>query len=118
MTCITYSDVFLLKNRAHSDQYQLSRLKGARMVFTDEIPSGKTLNESQVKSLTGGDSINARNPHEKPFSFEPTHTLWCFGNHKLNIRGNDTGIWRRVHLIPFTHTFAEEHRRDKEPSAC
>ena len=111
-------DVFLLKNRDNTDQYQLSRLKGSRMVFTDEIPSGKTLNESQVKSLTGGDSINARNPHEKPFSFEPTHTLWCFGNHKLNIRGNDTGIWRRVHLIPFTHTFAEEHRRDKEPSAC
>ena len=57
-------DVFLLKNRDNTDQYQLSRLKGSRMVFTDEIPSGKTLNESQVKSLTGGDSINARNPHE------------------------------------------------------
>ena len=33
--------------------------------------------------------------------------------HHLNIRGNDTGIWRRVHLIPFTYTFPEEHRKER-----
>ena len=106
-------DVLLLKRSNNTDEYQRSRMKGARMVFTDEIPSGRTINESLVKSLTGGDTINARNPHEKPFSFESTHTMWCFGNHKLNIRGNDTGIWRRVHLIPFTYTFPEEERRER-----
>ncbi len=106
-------DVLLLKNRNDTDAYQLSRMKGTRMVFTDEIPGGRTLNESLVKSITGGDTINARNPYEKPFSFEPTHTMWCFGNYKLNIKGNDTGIWRRVHLIPFTYTIPEEDRRDR-----
>ena len=45
-------DVFLLKNRDNTDQYQLSRLKGSRMVFTDEIPSGKTLMKARL-SLTG-----------------------------------------------------------------
>jgi putative DNA primase/helicase len=60
-------DVLLLKNRNDTDAYQLSRMKGTRMVFTDEIPGGRTLNESLVKSITGGDTINARNPYEKPY---------------------------------------------------
>ena len=33
-------------------------------------------------------------------------------NHKPVIRGTDTGIWRRVRLIPFTVTF-DEDRQDK-----
>ena len=30
------------------------------------------------------------------------------GNHKPQIRGRDLGIWRRIHLIPFTVTIPEE----------
>ena len=35
------------------------------------------------------------------FNFKPTHTLWIYGNHRPDVRGNDLGIWRRIKLIPF-----------------
>ncbi|GIR60993.1 MAG: hypothetical protein CM15mP66_04410 [Pseudomonadota bacterium] len=84
------------------------------MVVSDEVPEGRKLNESLVKNLTGGDQIHARNPYEKPFSFDPTHTLWMFGNHKPVISGMDHGIWRRIYLVPFTVTISEEQKRPQE----
>jgi putative DNA primase/helicase len=41
------------------------------------------------------------------FDFQPTHKLWMYGNHKPQIRGNDNGIWRRIHLIPFSVSIPE-----------
>lgn len=90
--------------------YYLSQLKGARAVVTSEIPRSKKLHESQVKDLTGGDLISARNPHEKPYFFKPTHKLWMFGNHKLEVESSDHGIWRRIRLIPFTYTFSDSEK--------
>jgi putative DNA primase/helicase len=106
----------LLANRfqSSSTQYDRARVKGARMVVSDEVPEGRKLNESHVKNLTGGDQIHARNPYEKPFSFEPTHTLWMYGNHKPVISGMDHGIWRRIYLIPFIVTIPEDKQRPQE----
>lgn len=94
----------LVKQRDSTVDYQLAKLHGARLVVASEIPEGRRLQESQVKDLTGGEPVNARNPHEKPFTFDPSHKLCLFGNHKPIIRGTDYGIWRRIHLVPFTVT--------------
>ena len=106
----------LLANRfqSSSSQYDRARIKGARMVVSDEVPEGRKLNESLVKNLTGGDEIHARNPYEKPFSFFPTHTLWMYGNHKPVISGMDHGIWRRIYLIPFIVTIPEDKQKPQD----
>jgi putative DNA primase/helicase len=106
----------LLANRfqSSSSQYDRARVKGARMVVSDEVPEGRKLNESLVKNLTGGDEIHARNPYEKPFSFFPTHTLWMYGNHKPVISGMDHGIWRRIYLIPFIVTIPEDKQKPQD----
>ncbi|MEW6571460.1 MAG: phage/plasmid primase, P4 family [Nitrospirota bacterium] len=101
----------LMKMRDNTTEYQLAKLFGARVVVASEIPQGRRLQESQVKDLTGGEPINARNPFEKPFTFEPSHKLWLFGNHKPIIRGTDEGIWRRVHLIPFLVMIPKSQQR-------
>jgi putative DNA primase/helicase len=44
------------------------------------------------------------------FQFKPSHKLWMYGNYKPVIRGADDGIWRRIHLIPFTAFIAPEDR--------
>lgn len=106
-------DSLLAKNSQGTD-YHIASLKGARLVVSSEIPEGKSLNESLIKDLTGGDTITARHIYGKPFQFEPTHKLWMFGNHKPIIKGDDHGIWRRVHLIPFTYKFPTESRRDMD----
>jgi|GEM_PF-1868446 len=106
-------ETLLAKQKNQSDEYHLAGLKGARCVVASEIPQDRRLNESQVKDITGGDHIVARAPYGMPFSYAPTHTLWMFGNHKPVIRGTDHGIWRRMHLIPFTYTIPKDQRRDK-----
>jgi putative DNA primase/helicase len=108
-------ETLLAKNfQSSSEHYELARVKGARIVVSDEVPEGRKLNESLVKNLTGGDQIHARNPYEKPFSFEPTHTLWMYGNHKPVISGMDHGIWRRIYLVPFTIKIPDDQIRPQE----
>lgn len=104
----------LLASQADSNvDYQKARLKGRRIAFTDEMPEGKSLNEAQVKAMTGGDAILARSPYEKPYEFTPTHKLWMVGNHQPEIKGTDHGIWRRICLVPFTRTIPAEQRRPR-----
>ena len=40
----------------------------------------------------------------------PTHKIDITTNHKPIITGTDEGIWRRIHLVPFTVTIPEEER--------
>jgi putative DNA primase/helicase len=101
----------LLSKNQQSNDYHIASLKGSRLVVSSEIPEGKSLNESLIKDLTGGDTITARHIYGKPFQFTPTHKLWMFGNHKPIIKGDDHGIWRRVYLIPFEYKFTDESKR-------
>ena len=82
----------------------MADLKGARLVLTSELDDGRRLAEATVKQLTGGDVIKARVMRGDFFSFTPTHHLWIQTNHRPGIRGTDTGIWRRLRLVPFEVT--------------
>lgn len=86
----------------------MARLRGARFVLTSEIEQDARLNESRIKDLTGGDRVVARPLYRGMIEFEPTHTIFGYGNHKPRIAGTDLGIWRRMHLIPFEVTFSGE----------
>ncbi len=104
----------LLTDRPDSTvAYQKASLEGKRLILTDELPEGKKLNESMVKALIGGDNIQARRPYQEPYDFAPTHKIWMVGNHKPRISGTDTGIWRRIHLIPWLQTIPAEERRPR-----
>ena len=83
------------------------------MVVGDELSRDREFNESLLKKLTGGDEIKARQPREKFINFNPTHTLWMFGNHKPRITGTDEGIWRRIKLIPFEYKIPDEEFKDQ-----
>jgi len=80
----------------------IARLKGARFVTTVEANEGVKLNEGLIKQLTGGDKVTARFLYGREFEYIPEFKLWLGANHKPIIRGTDLGIWRRIHLIPFT----------------
>jgi putative DNA primase/helicase len=105
------TETLLTKQRDGTDAYQLAGLKGARAVVGSEVPEGRRLNESLVKDLTGSEGINARVPYGLPFVFRPSHTMWLFGNHRPVVRGSDAGIWRRIHLIPFSVAIPPEKRQ-------
>ena len=79
----------------------IARLKGARLVTSVEPNEGMRLDEGLLKQLTGDDVVTARKMFSEEFEFKPEFKLWMATNHKPTIRGTDTGIWRRIHLIPF-----------------
>jgi putative DNA primase/helicase len=81
---------------------EIARLKGKRFVAVNETAENDQLNEARVKFITSQDMITARNLYGHFFDFFPTHKAFITTNHKPIIRGTDEGIWRRVHLIPFT----------------
>lgn len=89
----------------------IARLVGSRLVVCSEIPGGAALNEALVKELTGGDRLTARFLRCEYFEFQPTHKLVIVGNHRPRIRGADSGIWRRLLLIPFENVVPEGQRR-------
>jgi len=107
----------LLTKRTDTVGDDLAPLDGARLVCALEGEYGRTLAESLVKQLTGGDPIAARFLYGNYFNFVPRFKLWLATNHRPNIRGTDLAIWRRVKLIPFTVTIPEDevdvHLSDK-----
>lgn len=104
----TQPEVFLVSRSSNVPEYELARMKGARLVTTAEPTDGAKLNESIIKQMTGGEEIACRVPYGMPFSFRPEYKLCMTTNYKPVIRGRDEGIWRRVHLIPFSVQIPKE----------
>jgi putative DNA primase/helicase len=92
---------FLFSN-GQAVRNDLAKLNGARFVTANESDSGKRLDETVVKQMTGGDTVSARFLYGEHFEFTPQFKLWLGTNHKPTIRGQDEGVWRRIRLIPFT----------------
>lgn len=80
----------------------VARLKGARFVYASESEEGRRLAESQIKAMTGRDTLVARYLRAEFFEFKPELKLWLDTNNKPVIRGTDDAIWDRIMLVPFT----------------
>lgn len=89
---------------------EIARLRGARLVASQETEEGKPWAEARLKQMTGGDPITARFMHGDFFTFEPEFKLFIAGNHKPALRTVDAAIKRRLHLIPFNVTVPAEMR--------
>src|SRR5262249_4964648 len=97
-----------LESRHGTVRNDLAKLAGARLVVASESNAGGHLAESDVKTLTGGDRVTARFLYQEHFEFTPQFKLFLITNHKPEIKSQDHGMWRRIHLIPFMKTIAEE----------
>ena len=106
----------LLTVKASAHPTELADLKGARFVASVEVEDGKHLAESLVKQMTGGDRIKARFMRADFFEFTPTHKVFLAANHKPEIRGTDTGIWRRIKTVPFDVTIPQGERDPALPA--
>ncbi len=94
------TSVLLMRNREGSAN-ELLPLLGARMAVASEVPEGRKFNEAQLKDLASRDPLATRPLYAEQIQFEPSHTLWIYGNHLARLSGSDTGIERRMHLLPF-----------------
>jgi putative DNA primase/helicase len=104
-------DLLVAKKGSHPTE--VADLFGMRLVASIEVEDGRRMAESLVKQLTGGDKVRARRMRQDFWQFDPTHKVFMAVNHKPEVRGTDTAIWRRLRLIPFTETIppAEQDKR-------
>ena len=99
-----------LLERDHGDAIpnDLARLRGTRLVTASETGDGRRLDEERVKAITGSDVIAARYMRAEWFEFRPNFKVWASTNHLPRVRGTDHALWRRIRLIPFSVTIADE----------
>ncbi|MEZ5447071.1 MAG: phage/plasmid primase, P4 family [Gammaproteobacteria bacterium] len=108
--CATQSETFMLQRGGRSSSNDIARLQGIRVTAATEVRGSSMLNESLIKDLTGGDAVTARYLYREYFDFKPTLKLVMVGNHKPVIHGDDDGIWRRFHVIPFLIRIPDSER--------
>lgn len=102
------SSMFVLKQTPGIPN-DVARLKGVRMATASETNQNVNLDEELIKQLTGNKTITARFLNKEFFDFTATFKIFLSTNHKPNIRGTDTGIWRRIQMIPFRYTVTKEN---------
>jgi putative DNA primase/helicase len=106
-------DLLVAKKGSHPTE--IADLFGMRLVASIEVEDGRRLAESLVKQLTGGDKVRARRMRQDFWQFDPTHKVFMAVNHKPEVRGTDTAIWRRLRLIPFEQTIPPAEQDKKLP---
>lgn len=98
----TQLDAWILDSKSgkNKDPVKL-KLQGARMAVIHEAPAYQ-LDESELKSLIGGDMVTARGLYQKNvITFSATHKLMYVSNNKPQIRSAGVSIWDKIVLIPF-----------------
>ena len=112
--CTTRPETISLKNNNNSSSpsEDIARLAGVRIANISEPSRGLVLNAALVKSMTGGDRINARYLHENSFDFTPQFKIYINTNYLPVI--NDMTLFKsgRLVIIPFERHFAD-HEQDK-----
>lgn len=101
-----------LHHRNQTIRNDLAALRGKRFVSAIEANPGDRIDESVIKTVTGGDPITARFLHKEYFTYSPTYKVFLGVNDKPHIRGSSKGTWRRIRLIPFTVAIPEA-KQDK-----
>lgn len=105
----------MTKRDAAAASPDLMLLKGRRLALASEVEENGRFAEAAIKAMTGGDTMQARDPYGLFVSWTPTHKLMVVGNHQPVISGSDYGIWRRVRLIPFEEKITDAECDERLP---
>lgn len=102
---------FVTKSKTERHPTELVTLYKARFALASESDMADTLDEAKIKTVTGDGEITARRMHENNWTFRPSHKMAIATNHMPAIHGRDSGIWRRVAVIPWEQVIPEEKRQ-------
>ena len=88
----------------------VSRLRSTRYVSVSELPRNMILNTAFVKTMTGGDTITARELYERESQYKPQFKIFINTNYLPQV--NDTTLFEsgRVNVIRFNRHFSVEEQ--------
>lgn len=94
---------------------ELDRVRGKRIMSTQEITHMDNFNIGALKELTGNDSFFARNVFERGTEIRPMFTLWLQCNEPPKIPGHDEATWSRIRVLDFESKFVKPEDRVRCP---
>lgn len=104
-TAVPIATMIKLRNETVGDD--IMSLIGSRALISRELEKESTLNCAKLKQLTGNDSVAARNLHKKYTIQRNQGKFIVITNEIPRIPDKSNGIWRRLHVLPFTRSFDE-----------
>jgi putative DNA primase/helicase len=107
---ITAPEGLVIRQDREPHPERFAALRGKRLAVSNELEAKAALAEQTVKSLTGGDTLSARELYGRRFNFEPTHKVLLVTNHRPRVAGRDNAMWRRLRLVPFAVTIPPERQ--------
>lgn len=117
------NDVILASGRTSAPgaaKPHLCALQGKRIAWASEADRGARFDVAQVKFLTGGGTIPARQVYGREYAFEPSHLLLLLTNHQPQADAEDRAFWKRFCPITFRVRFVDhpagplERKRERE----
>lgn len=92
----------------------MTKLEFARFTYFSEPDPGMNFYMGPIKEMTGGETIYIRGLHQEGKYITPHTHYTVAGNHRVSIRGNDHGTWRRIKVYNFKITFRSPHEYDPD----
>ena len=115
---ITGSNSMLIASKygqqSAGEQASKMRLRGSRWVVMAELEKGAKLAPSTMKSLTGGDTIEAKYMGQNPVQFAPSHSIFMETNFLPAVDAEDAAVWARLRVVPFDVSFAGKEDKTLE----
>ncbi|HIF9173501.1 TPA: phage/plasmid primase, P4 family [Photobacterium damselae] len=90
--------------------YKVAALAGKQINLVPELDKEKPIPSAQFKAITGGDTVSAREPYGKVFSFTPKTACWFNGNYYPTTKDYTEGFWRRWTIVRFVNTKSATQR--------
>ena len=90
-----------------AEPHQIADLRGLRLLLMAETSDGDTLHTASLKRIAGRDDLKGARKYGHSFVFPPTHLPVLLTNHLPRVAATDEATWRRLALVPFTHTVAK-----------
>ena len=109
---------YLMSREGNRHPEWIASLEGARVGLVDEVPRKRSWETNIVKTLVSGDPQSARFMRENSFDFTPQATLILGGQHAPQLTSRDTGMTRRLHVVPFNTLPAKPNPRLKAALAA
>jgi len=110
-------EIFLKQEKntgRNSAQPALMILKGKRFCTSCETDESQVLDENQVKLLTGGDTITARDLYKSQTTFRCISKLMVLTNNPPSYNTVASAMISRIRLLPFKAVFTENPDPDKK----
>lgn len=102
-----YLDVKSFMKQGRNSEANMARARGMRLVMTSEPSPGSQLDETLMKTATGGGAVEARFLYQKPFAYVPTWKIMMEANSRPQVSGGDEGNYRRIQELDFRGNFMQ-----------